>query len=74
MSYHLFQERREKLPSLQSWPLTGDLGVGLIWLYLIGGPPPDGGAAKLNPDLAADKGLRVPNVDPADPSSLLTTI
>lgn len=74
MSYHLFQECREKLLSPQSWPLTGDLGVGLICLHLIGGPPPDGGAAKLDPDLAADKGLRVPNFDPADPSSLLTTM
>lgn len=55
----------------QSWPLTGDLGVGLNCLCLIGALSPDDGVAKINPDLAADKGQRIPDINPADPSSLL---
>jgi hypothetical protein len=69
-----FSKTAKHLLSPQSWPLTGDRGVGLGCLYLIGAPPPDDGAAKINPDLAANQGQRIANFDPADPSSLLTTI
>lgn len=66
-----FSKTAEKLLMPHSWPLTGDRVVGLIYLCPIGALFPDDGAAKINPDLAADKGQRAPDIDPAYPSSLL---